>query len=72
VDLDKGTFEVYQGFNKDPLDEGERFASLPRPKDADEYHQVKHAATFPLDDLPDREAFINAFEEQDTNGEEGS
>lgn len=29
IDFDSETFEVYKGFNKAPLPEGERFASLP-------------------------------------------
>lgn len=51
VDLDKNTFEVYEGFNKTPLAENERFFYL---QEADmEYYPVKWLATFPLGDLPE-------------------
>jgi hypothetical protein len=61
VDLDKNTFEVFEGFNKELLAEGERFASLPLEAGA-EYHPVKLVASFPLDALPTVEAFLVQLE----------
>lgn len=50
LDLDRNTFEVFEGFNEKPLAEGERFAFL-EPQANGGYHPVRHVATFPIDDL---------------------
>ena len=68
VDLDKNTFEAFKGFNKEPLDPGERFASIPfheraRSADGKQYYQVRHVKTWSLDALPTDEEFLAAFEE---------
>lgn len=69
IDLDKRTFEVYEGFNKEPVPEGERFASLPlREKkchDSTQYYPIKHRITFSLDSLPTEEEFLAATEPQE-------
>lgn len=58
LDLDKGTLEVFKGFNESPLPDGERFSAMPPhiPKHREgqpvEYWPVKLAATYPLDKLP--------------------
>lgn len=59
IDLDKNTFEVYQGFNKTPLSENERFFNTPLSSINDEYFQVKHLVTFNLDSLPTVDQFID-------------
>ena len=45
LDLDVGVLEIYQGFNHQPVPDGERFASLPRHKNHDgtdsEYYPVR-------------------------------
>jgi hypothetical protein len=56
IDFDKGTFEAFKGFNKTPLDKTERFYDF---KGSDEYQPVKLAASWPLDDLPDKDAFLS-------------
>jgi hypothetical protein len=57
IDFDKNTLEVYQGFNKTPLVEGvDRFYTSEISRN--EYHPVKLIKTFPLDDLPDVNAFV--------------
>jgi len=61
VDLDKMTFEVYEGFNKEILGEGERFAKM-RQTDESEYKPVKHVKTYDLNNLPSVEEFINDLE----------
>jgi hypothetical protein len=71
VDLDKNTFESYQGFNKEPLSDGERFKDLPLNDKRSEfddgdgnkykYNQVKHVVTFPLDNLPSEKEYLAAF-----------
>ncbi len=67
IDFDKNTFEAYKGFNKEPLDPSERFASLPREKETSEYYQCKLLKSFSLFDLPTEEEFlaIQKNEEED-------
>ncbi len=67
VDLDKGTFEVFKGFNKEPLVEGERFFGF-KPKN--EYQPVKLLAEFKLDALPDDDSFLLICEPQEEEEEE--
>lgn len=61
IDLDKNTFEVYQGFNHEPLTAKDRFFSMTdetsidkRSKDTgnDKYHPVKLLLSFNLKKLP--------------------
>jgi len=55
IDLDKGMFEIYQGFNQSPLEEGERFYSEDPPENAvgdEAYYPVKHLISFDLKKLP--------------------
>lgn len=57
VDFDKGTFEVFEGFNKTELSESERFFFL-QEKD-EEYKPVRLIASFDLLALPETEgAFL--------------
>lgn len=69
IDLDKGTFEVYKGFNKKPLGKDQRFRymqdlNLHLDKDKDgnfqpaNYYPVRHLVTFKLKDLPNKETFL--------------
>ncbi|HFU4540570.1 TPA: hypothetical protein ACGPBT_002852 [Klebsiella variicola] len=64
VDFDKGTFEVFKGFNRTPLAEGERFAFL-SDKAENGYTPVLHVKTYQLDALPTDEAFLAELEHQD-------
>lgn len=77
VDLDTNTFEVYRGFNQQPLAETERFASFfseegqehRNPNDL--YHPVRLWRTFDLNNLPEEEAFLSDLnEDQDDEIEE--
>ena len=71
VDFDKRTFEVYEGFNKTPLEENERFYFLNDKVDPEpcisgaKYYQVKLAATFDLDNLPEDNEFMDEFKYDD-------
>lgn len=58
IDLDKNTFEVYEGFNKEPLSKEERFYSEFNKKG---YYPVKHVISFDLNELPTKESFLNYF-----------
>lgn len=58
LDLDADTLEVFKGFNKEPLADGERFAGWREkyPKEACEnYYPVRRVASYTLDDLPTQE-----------------
>jgi hypothetical protein len=52
VDYDKRTFEIYQGFNKTPLTEDDRFYGFPVEEDSDGYYPVKLLKSYSLDELP--------------------
>lgn len=73
VDFDKNTFEVFRGFNKTPLAEGERFAFLDGKADqehrADKYTPVKLIHTFDLAALPTDEEFLAILEPKDEEDE---
>lgn len=69
IDFDKGTFEVYKGFNKTPTDKKERFY-FDGYKD-DEYYPVKLVHSFDLNALPSKEAFLAICEPQNEE-EEGA
>lgn len=69
LDLDKNTFEVYAGFNTDPLEETERFYNPDSEKEKEKarrsehgdrtfYYPVRHVRTWALSDLPDSDHFI--------------
>lgn len=60
IDFDKKTFEVYKGFNRSPLEEGDRFYSM---KKEGEYEPVKMVREYDLRNLPTQDDFINSFEE---------
>ena len=61
IDLDKGTFEGYRGFNKDtPLTENDRFFFL-RDNEDGGYYGVRLVKEYRLDDLPAKPDFLNDF-----------
>lgn len=62
VDLDAGNFEVYKGFQEKPHDAG-RFASMKPEKPG--YWPVKLVATYRLDALPSKAAFLAELEPSD-------
>jgi hypothetical protein len=64
IDLDFGTFEVYQGFNQSPLVETERFYHLQEQSEGG-YYPVKLLKQFWLNNLPNEEQFIKETEPQE-------
>lgn len=66
IDLDNETFEVFEGFNKSPLNNEERFYYLQeqnkhyseRRGDDEQYYPIKHVKTYKLSELPDVKTFI--------------
>ena len=62
LDLDKGTFECYQGSNAEvPLTEQDRFFFL-RDKEEHGYHGVRLAKAWDLTHLPSEKTFLNQLE----------
>jgi hypothetical protein len=72
IDLDKNTFEVYEGFNKSPLNQDERFANLKYVPEhrQEEYYPVKHVITFDLNNLPTEKEFLDNFKNKNEDEEE--
>lgn len=70
IDFDKGTFEVFRGFNKKPLEESERFYGYVRDGNTNEYHPVRLIRSYRLDALPTVKAFLADLEPADEDGEE--
>lgn len=57
IDLDKGTFGVYKGFNQSPLTEKDRFFYL-QDETKSGYYPVKKLTSFSLKKLPTVERFV--------------
>ena len=60
IDFDKNTFEVYKGFNQDPLPPHERFYG---PKDENGYYPVHCIKIYRLNELPTQKQFLEEMEE---------
>ena len=72
IDLDKNTFEVYQGYNTRPLTEEDRFFFLRNEEDSEyadskgnHYHGVKLIKLYNLNNLPTEDEFIADFKEDE-------
>ena len=66
IDFDKRAFEVYKGFNKEPVDKSARFQGEPQKGNSTKelYYPVKLVQTFSLDQLPTVEEFKNVLDEE--------
>lgn len=72
VDLDKNTFEVYEGFNQEPLTKEDRFFGLTENVERrgdNQYHPCKLIKSYPLDNLPTEEEFLELEKEEDEEEE---
>lgn len=67
IDLDNRKLEVYEGFNREPLAEDERFAKV--PKDEGEFTQVRLVKKYDLDKLPTNKEFVKELEKNDEEEE---
>lgn len=68
IDFDKRTFEIYKGFNKEPLTKEDRF--FVEETSANGYHPVKLFKSYSLEDLPTSKEFHEFFYPEEL--EEGS
>ena len=75
IDLDKNTFEVYQGFNETPLTIEDRFYYLTPEADKEnqrrkdygsdsKYYPIRMIKSYNLNDLPLEAEFINDFKQE--------
>lgn len=55
IDFDKNTFEIYKGFNKEPLDKNERFYN---GNNKQEYYPVRLLKLFDINALPTEDEFL--------------
>jgi hypothetical protein len=64
IDFDKNTFEIFKGFNKDPLSKTERFYFNGEKVDEKdyEYYPIKLLKVYSLSDLPTEETFLKELE----------
>ena len=67
IDLDSNTFEAYEGFNETPLSDSDRFLFLEYSvnylcyNNSGKYHPVVKVAEWSLDNLPDKQDFLDTF-----------
>lgn len=64
IDLDKKTFEVFKGFNEEPLTENERFFFLSDKIRNEKYYPIKFVASFDLENLPNDNNFLELTEKE--------
>lgn len=70
IDFDANTFEVYAGFNHEPLPDDARFAHLQGKTYSDEsYYPIKLRKLWPLNELPSRDDFLEALRPEDSTEE---
>lgn len=62
VDLDRGTFEVFKGFNKAPLVLGDRFYG--QQVDKSEYYPVRLVKSYRISSLPEVAAMVERCEDR--------
>jgi len=65
IDLDNDRLEVYEGFQKSPLPESERFYGDGKPNE-DGYFPVKLGKAYPLNKLPSIERLVKDFTPKDS------
>lgn len=63
IDLDNRKLEVYSGFNKEPVAEGERFAKVAISDTG--YDRIKCIKKFDLDKLPTKKLFLKELKEKE-------
>lgn len=62
IDLDHDELVAFQGFNAEPLCEGEEFYEIDKEQNAHEkFHAAKFVAKWSLDELPTDDDFLDAF-----------
>jgi len=65
IDLDKGTFEIYRGFNKEPVTEGRFLSSDESLEHSEKYEPIALWKEYRLDNLPTEEQFLKDLDESE-------
>lgn len=65
IDLDEHVFQVYEGFNKTKLEEGDRFFFIQEEYSQNGFYPVREVQSWSLFHLPDAKTFLKAFEKED-------
>lgn len=65
VDLDKETFEVFEGYNKNKVIEGRFTTGMEFLENTDGYHPVVLIKEYSLNDLPTNDVFLADLEPED-------
>lgn len=71
IDLDKNTFEIYKGFNYNPLTKNDRFYFLQKKScnkgyDGTKYYPIRLMKQYDLDNIPSEEIFLKECEKEET------
>lgn len=71
INLDSNELEVYKGFNREPLPDGERFKGIDPDAERGEYHEIKFVRTFTFDELKNisKDEFIEVLEPAEAEDE---
>lgn len=70
INLDTGELEVYQGFNKNPLEEGEKFKGVAKKGEDDGYYEISLLHSFKISELPEEKEFVQFLEKLSSEEEE--
>lgn len=65
IDLDRNVLEVYQGFNTQPLEKGQRFAKLPKDREDSDYYPIRMIKSYDINNLPDISEYVKELEAQE-------
>lgn len=70
IDFDKGAFEIYKGFNKEPLGPADRFYfNGQKDEDDSDYYPVVLVKSYLLNQLPSGEDFLKDFTKPEEDNE---
>lgn len=64
IDFDSRTFEIYEGYNKSPLSDSDRFFNIERDRNSC-YHQIALVKKYDLLNLPTKGMFLSDLIKQD-------
>lgn len=62
IDLDAEIFEIYEGFNKEPITDGRFVSGDPALEKEEGYEPIRLIKSYRLNDLPSEEAFLADLE----------
>lgn len=69
IDLDKNTFEIYTGYNKEVVTSGRFLSSDEKLSKSDEFEPIVLLKSYNLNKLPDRDTFLADLKEDEDEDE---